>query len=63
MRRIKHLLLIAFLFVCGSAHAINNYQDWWWNPTQSGMGLNVGQQNDSKPKAFNLSTLICSQNQ
>lgn len=47
MLRIKHLLLIAFLFVCGSAHAINNYQDWWWNPAQSGMGLNVGQQNDT----------------
>jgi hypothetical protein len=21
-----------------------NYQDWWWNPSQSGQGLNVGQQ-------------------
>jgi hypothetical protein len=47
MSRIKHLLLIAFLFISGSAHAINNYQDWWWNPAQSGMGLNVGQQNDT----------------
>jgi hypothetical protein len=33
--------------VGGISHAANNYQDWWWNPAQSGMGLNVGQQNDS----------------
>jgi hypothetical protein len=31
----------------GLSHANNNYQDWWWNPAQSGMGLNVGQQNDT----------------
>jgi hypothetical protein len=24
-----------------------NYQDWWWNPGQSGMGVNVGQQGDT----------------
>ncbi len=25
----------------------NNYQDWWWNPAQGGMGLNVGQQDST----------------
>ena len=33
--------------VGGISYAANNYQDWWWNPTQSGMGLNIGQQNDT----------------
>ena len=47
MRRIKFFLLFVFWGVCCSVHAVNNYQDWWWNPAQSGMGLNVGQQNDS----------------
>lgn len=23
------------------------YQDWWWNPAQSGMGVNIGQQGDT----------------
>lgn len=28
----------------GSPASAANYQDWWWNPAQSGMGLNVGHQ-------------------
>lgn len=27
----------------GQAGAFEDYRDWWWNPDQSGMGLNVGQ--------------------
>lgn len=33
------LLLLASL----PAHA-ENYTDWWWNPDQSGQGINVGQE-------------------
>jgi len=40
-------LVICLLLLSGLSHAANNYQDWWWNPAQSGMGLNVGQQNDT----------------
>ena len=24
----------------------SSYQDWWWNPAQSGMGINIGQSNN-----------------
>ena len=47
MTIIKTLLMWALCLASGLSHATNNYQDWWWNPAQSGMGLNVGQQNDS----------------
>ena len=34
-----------FLALTGfSAHAATDYQDWWWNPALSGMGVNIGQQ-------------------
>jgi hypothetical protein len=44
---IKTLITWGLCLASGLSHATNNYQDWWWNPAQSGMGLNVGQQNDS----------------
>lgn len=47
MTIIKTLLAWVLCLASGLSHATNNYQDWWWNPAQSGMGLNVGQQNDS----------------
>ena len=31
---------------CGAAGVRSSYQDWWWDPDQSGMGLNVAQQKD-----------------
>lgn len=30
-----------------ASNAATNYQDWWWNPNLSGMGLNIGQQQDT----------------
>ena len=30
-----------------NAQAATDYQDWWWNPALSGMGVNVGQQNNT----------------
>jgi hypothetical protein len=27
-----------------TAHATNDYQDWWWDPALNGMGFNIGQQ-------------------
>ena len=47
MKTIQALLACVFFLASGISHAANNYQDWWWNPAQSGMGLNVGQQNDT----------------
>jgi hypothetical protein len=47
MTIIKTLLALVLCLASGLSHANNNYQDWWWNPAQSGMGLNVGQQNDT----------------
>jgi hypothetical protein len=32
---------------CGAVNAAGLYQDWWWNPNQSGQGLNIGQQGDT----------------
>ncbi len=47
MRLIRSVLILLFIFTGSFSHAANNYQDWWWNPAQSGMGLNIGQQNDT----------------
>ena len=47
MTIVKTLISLVLCLASGLSHATNNYHDWWWNPTQSGMGLNVGQQNDT----------------
>ena len=47
MKLFKALLIFFLCLASGFSQATNNYQDWWWNPAQSGMGLNVGQQNDT----------------
>lgn len=47
MTIIKTFIAVVLCLVSGLSHAALNYQDWWWNPAQSGMGLNVGQQNDT----------------
>ncbi len=39
------LLLASCLFNPGTASA-NNYQDMWWNPNESGWGINIAQQGD-----------------
>ena len=38
--------ILAVLLVLTSSPllAATNYQDWWWNPAQSGQGVNIGQQ-------------------
>jgi hypothetical protein len=39
------LLLALLVSALGAASAqAENYTDWWWNPDQSGHGINVGQQ-------------------
>jgi hypothetical protein len=30
-----------------SPGSATNYQDWWWNPSQSGHGVNIGQQGNT----------------
>lgn len=42
------IYLVVLLCLTGTlSKAGNNYQDWWWNPAQGGMGLNVGQQDST----------------
>lgn len=38
-----HLLLS---LLTGQSHAAD-YQDFWWNPSMSGMGWNISQQNNT----------------
>ena len=43
MKQLAAAILV--LALTGSAAAVtSNYQEWWWNPAQNGMGWNVGQQ-------------------
>ena len=44
MRRL-HAALFLLLLASLPAYA-QNYTDWWWNPDQSGQGINVGQEGD-----------------
>lgn len=41
----KAVLPLLITFFSLPAIAVNNVQDWWWNPAMSGMGINIGQQN------------------
>jgi len=38
----------------GLTSAAVSYQDWWWNPAQGGMGVNVGQQGNTIFAAWSL---------
>lgn len=44
---IKIYLVVLLCLTSTLSKAGNNYQDWWWNPAQGGMGLNVGQQDST----------------
>ena len=38
---------LALVLLCAAwPCAAQSYQDWWWNPAQSGHGLNIGQQDN-----------------
>lgn len=41
------LSVMFMLFTLPSAFASKDYQDWWWDPAQSGMGFNVGHQGNT----------------
>lgn len=46
----KKILAFALAMTCYMSTAfatVTNYQDWWWNPAASGMGINIGQQEDT----------------
>ena len=47
MKPTKALITLVLCIASSLTQAANNFQDWWWDPSQSGMGLNVGQQNDT----------------
>ena len=52
MKRITAVILLAILAT--TAGATTNYQDWWWNPALSGMGWNIGQQDNTITVAWYL---------
>lgn len=43
----KGIVFAGALGSSASAVAESNYQDWWWDPAQSGMGFNVGHQGET----------------
>lgn len=47
MKHLSRMLFVAvlwgFILVPSPGHA-TNYQDWWWDPTTSGQGINIGHQ-------------------
>lgn len=45
----KSWLILAGVFMAffSSLSHADNYQDWWWDPQQSGMGFNVGHQGNT----------------
>lgn len=48
MKILKRLILAMLFVFTGSAIASSGkYQDWWWNPSQSGMGFNIGHQENT----------------
>ncbi len=47
LKRFFHAVAIFVSLAFAGAASANKYSDWWWNPTQSGQGLNVGQQGET----------------
>lgn len=45
MKRLAATILLAIF--AATASATTNFQDWWWNPALSGMGWNIGQQDNT----------------
>lgn len=41
------ILIITWLTLFSPLSQADNYQDWWWDPQQSGMGFNVGHQGNT----------------
>lgn len=41
------ILTGTFLALLSALSHAGNYQDWWWDPQQSGMGFNVGHQGNT----------------
>jgi hypothetical protein len=57
MKTLKQLLgwaCFALMLGMRSPAAATNYQDWWWNPTITGAGINIGQQGDIIAAAWYL---------
>jgi hypothetical protein len=53
MKRILIFLCLFYVMTTTSAMA-TNYQDWWWNPGLSGMGVNIGHEGNTIVAAWYL---------
>jgi hypothetical protein len=53
MKRILIFLCLIYVAVTTPAFA-TNYQDWWWNSQQDGMGVNIGHQANTIAAAWYL---------
>jgi hypothetical protein len=54
MKKLTTLIGMIMLFASSTVTGTSNYQDWWWNPDLSGMGWNVGQQDNTITVAWYL---------
>ena len=42
MMKLLAIAIALSCYVSGAFAASTNYQDWWWNPAASGMGITLG---------------------
>lgn len=57
MKYLSRSLFVAVLWgviLVPSPGFATNYQDWWWNPSQSGQGVNIGHQGNTVGAAWFL---------
>jgi hypothetical protein len=45
--KIWKTFVVSFWGLFSALSSAGNYQDWWWDPQQSGMGFNVGHQGNT----------------
>lgn len=51
----RFLACFCFFYISTTATAMaTDYQDWWWNPEQNGMGVNIGHQGNTIAAAWYL---------
>jgi len=54
LQKLAGSVWFALMLTMSNPAAAANYQDWWWNPSMTGAGINVGQQGDTIAAAWYL---------
>jgi hypothetical protein len=47
LKKLSRWFVVACMLSAAMPASASRYQDWWWNPNQSGQGLNIGQQGET----------------